>query len=458
MIPTKISIAISKLVRLTPYCVLILIAIYIWRINQLTPLWADDYCRVGNTTSIFKAAQIAYDRYLTLNGRFFVHFFNHLILGNYPNSLKYFNIINSTSFILLILVIFYLSYGRKPKGFHEAIYILLTFNLLFIATRGIGEVALWKSGSIGYLWGITLELVILVPLFLYLRGKKNPFPNRYWIWVYYLVSFAASTFIEHLSFSISAVFFYIILEHHLRGKFIPKYLKISTIIHMLGSLSLVISEGNFIKSSYQNIPSLNERILNNLSLLQPTIQGTLGWIFLLFLVLALANNTFVKYLKDSTLWLTLFLASMTFLMFVILPTEQPFIFRTAFPFETFVILAIIYLSSFLPKVAIFDITLFLILTVIAYGHGSVAYKNSLYINKQVQQRNLNIESSKKRGLSSVVVKGITFADMDYDNGSEFIFKYNYISDITKDSKNWKNSCYAKAMGLESITIQSISQE
>src|SRR3989344_757332 len=164
MISTKTNSQVAKVISFTPYFILFFIFLYIWKINQLTPLWADDYCRIGTATSVFKAIHTAYDRYFTWSGRFFVMFINYLVFGNYPVSINYFNFINSIFFGLLIFIIFVLAFGRKPKGIRDAIYMLLIFNLVFIGTKGIGEVALWKTGSIAYLWGVTLELAFLVPI------------------------------------------------------------------------------------------------------------------------------------------------------------------------------------------------------------------------------------------------------------------------------------------------------
>lgn len=444
----------AKIIKLAPYFVLLLIFVFIWKINKLTPLWAGDYCRIGNSTSIFEAVQKAYNRYFTLNGRFFTNTINYLVFGNYPYSIKYFDLINSVFFCLLIFIIFSIAFDRKPKGLRDAVWILLIFNLIFVSTKGIGEVALWKTGSIGYLWGVTLELVVLLPFLSYIRSLKNPFSNRYRIWGFYLVSFIASTFIEHLSFAISAVTSYILLELRLRKEPIPNFLKLSTFLHIAGGLILLFSKGNFEKSLLQNVPSLSENIISNFNLLQTITQGALGWILLVFFVLALTDHIFIKNLKRSIIWLIFALASMTFLFFVFLPTEQPLIYRIAFPFEVFMILAITYLADFLPKISIFEITLSLILIVISLGYGMAAYKNSIFVHRQIVQRNELIDSLKARGEYSITVPGISLLGMD-NSEREIISKYMYKSDLSQNPDSWINYCFAVANGLNQIVLPSV---
>src|SRR3972149_145397 len=219
----------SKLIKYSPYLVLFAIFIFIWKLNSLTPLWGDDYCRAGATTGIFEAVQKAADTYLTFNGRFFAHIINYLVFGNYPASLKYFNFFNSIIFCGLIFVIFNIAFSRKPRGLRDGLYMLFIFSLVFVGGRGIGEVVLWKTGSIGYLWGVSLELLFLMPFLLFIRGRILPRLNRFWISSFYLVSFVAATFIEHLSFAVSAVVFFILFTQELRKKSLPNFLKTSCI-------------------------------------------------------------------------------------------------------------------------------------------------------------------------------------------------------------------------------------
>lgn len=156
------SKSISKYV---PWLLLIIIFFFILQLNQLTPLWADDYCRMGSSLGISDAILKTIHAYSSWSGRVVTMFLTYFIMGNIPQSLIFFNMGNSIFFCLLIVAIFVLTYGRAPNQLRDGVIILLIFDLLFIGTKGIGEVALWKTGSIGYLWGVTLELTFLIPFF-----------------------------------------------------------------------------------------------------------------------------------------------------------------------------------------------------------------------------------------------------------------------------------------------------
>ena len=341
-----------------------------------------------------------------------------------------------------------IAFERIPKNLRDGLYILLIFDLVFIGTRGIGEVALWKTGSVGYLWGVTLELAILTPFFAYVRNKIYPFTNKYLILAFYFVSLIASMFLEHLSLAVSAVVLYICLDSKLNKKNIPKFLVVSLALHLVGTFLLIFSKGNFARALLEQTLPLSERIITNLNLFY--VQGTLGWVLVLFWIIALTNKLFLGNVRKSVIWLIFSLASITILSFAFSPTELSFNYRTAFPFEIFIILAIVYLAKFMPKIAIFEITILLILSVNTLGHGITAYKNSLNIHRQVSQRAEIIESLKKRGEDLLIVPRISLQNGNILNEPELINKYKYISDLRSDPNHWINTCYASAIGLNKI--------
>jgi hypothetical protein len=422
-----------------------------WRLNSLTPLWADDYCRLSNSTDIVRAAEGAYTTYLGWSGRFFVTFLNFMVLGNYPGSMTFFNILNAAFFCLLIFNIFYLSLGRIPKNLRDCLYVLLIFVLVFVGTRALGEVALWKTGSIGYLWGVTLELVFLIPFFSYARGQKLPSENKYLIWGFYFISFVASTFLEHLSIAVSAVALFICLRDYFQEKSsgLPKPLFISAALHIIGSLVLIMAKGNFVRSGIESLLPLNQRIINNFDF---SIEG-LGWVLITFWLMALINKSFITSLKKSTIWLSLALAALTIIAYCFIPAEMTFIRRVTFPFEIFFIIAIMHLVGFMPKVAIFEIGAFVVLLVLAFGHAMTAYRNTSYFNRAIKQRYEIIEAAKSRREYSVVVPPISWEHRDNPDWLVYVSKYNYITDISVDPSHWTNACFARALGVGSVAVE-----
>jgi len=89
---------------------------------------------------------------------------------------------------------------------------------------------------------------------------------------------------------------------------------------------------------------------------------------------------------------------------------------------------------------------------IALDHGATAYKNSNYIKGQVNQRSKLIDSLKESGENLLTLPKITTRGGEPLQGSEFIQKYIYISDITEDPKYWINTCFAQAVGVKEVNL------
>jgi hypothetical protein len=150
---------------------LLAIALFMYGLNNLTPLYSDDYAYcfffkeikgfdvfhlVTNISDIFHSQ---YNHYFTMNGRSIVHSIVQLFLGLLGKDV--FNIINSLVFICLIYLIYKLAVTEKEKTPQSIILLLLFFSLFFL-TNAFGETFLWLTGSVNYLWSATLMLVILL--------------------------------------------------------------------------------------------------------------------------------------------------------------------------------------------------------------------------------------------------------------------------------------------------------
>jgi len=93
------------------------------------------------------------------------------------------------------------------------------------------------------------------------------------------------------------------------------------------------------------------------------------------------------------------------------------------------------------------------LLTLSFGHGANLYKNSVEVNKKINERTRIINSSLKNGKLSLQFSKITTRIVPSYEGSEYIYKYLYISDITEDAENWKNTCFAQAFGLKEVTLK-----
>lgn len=432
----------------TPVVLLFGIFLFMSYLNIITPLWADDFCRIATSTTFPQAFATAVDRYINWNGRFFAHLSNYLVFGNIPSSLLYFNLLNSLFFTSLIYLIFKLVTGRVPRGYRDTLLLLLVFDLVFSATQGVGEIALWKTGSIGYLWGVVLELVSAIPLLHFVKNNEEKKLSTLEKFIYPAAAFAGSMFIEHMSLAFSAVFVFISYTIYSNKKKLSKTIVLVTALHLLGTVLLFSSKGNFLKATVYEMPlQLNQRIVNNLDTFAD--QTTLGWIFVLFWFVSMTNVNFFANLKKPFFWHLFAIGVGIILCFSILPTEQLFNFRRVFPFEIIAIMAIIFMAEMMPKSTIFEITLLSFLVVSIFGNGLSAIKEAQNISLQVESRNNLIATQIANGISNLRVPEINMISSPY-NQREIINKYNYKSDISSDPNHWTNTCFSKAHGIQSI--------
>ena len=357
-------------------------------------------------------------------------------------------------FCVLVYLIFYLSFGHKPGNFRDSLFLLFIFSLVFVCSKGIGEVVLWKTGSICYLWGVVFELSVLVPYFSFLRSGKKMRSNLFILVLFLVLCFVAATFIEHLSFAVSILLRMFLYEAAERKIEVPSVLKFAALAHWGGSLLLLLSKGNLMKSVQQTPLPLNLNFLSNVGELGQYLKGPLELVFIILFIVALSDSVFRENIKHSILWYLFFLATAIFLIFAFIPTEQPFNFRIAFPFEVVVIIAITYLSGFLPKIRLLELTILGILVTTIAVHGFTAYINAGLMRTQVNARAELIERMKKKGVKNISVVPVLWPTLWGSEAGEYISKYNYKSDITQDPLNWKNTCFAQAYGLESAVILS----
>jgi hypothetical protein len=132
----------------------------------MTPLSGDDYCRV-TPVSLVEPFAFAWRDYFVWTGRFIVTVITYVVTATGRSwSLLPFDILNALVFIALIRNVTELarwaagSCGASTRS-TAAIDMAFVGLLLWWLPRDIAEVALWKTGSIGYLWAVTGELWVM---------------------------------------------------------------------------------------------------------------------------------------------------------------------------------------------------------------------------------------------------------------------------------------------------------
>jgi hypothetical protein len=239
--------------------------------NIETPLWGDDYCYIM-PFSISKAFALAWRDYFDWTGRFFASAILYIAMAIGRSwSMIAFDLLNAVIFIALIRNVLALAQpaGEVPRSLlaraNDVVFVALT---LWWLPRTIGEVALWKTGAIGYLWAVTGELFVVRLVLAPGAG------NRWW---HIPFGFFIATFLEPLSLVISGLL--LARCFWLRRQRRPAPLGLAG-GHLAGTVFLLVAPGNFVRAATLAASSPLDRIVG--------VVGNLGSLFDLTWIVAVA--------------------------------------------------------------------------------------------------------------------------------------------------------------------------
>ena len=142
--------------------------------NLWTDLVADDYryffsyadeSRIESVADIFPS--MAAHRHI-MNGRVAAHFLVQLFLLLPPIVFK---LINSIVFLSLIWLVYSIA---RHGGEHNALGLLALFGCVWVLQPEFGQVFLWLTGAINYLWCAVLCLVFMLPYLDKLLHDREP--------------------------------------------------------------------------------------------------------------------------------------------------------------------------------------------------------------------------------------------------------------------------------------------
>lgn len=142
--------------------------------NLWTDLVADDYryffsyadeSRIESVADIFPS--MAAHRHI-MNGRVIAHFLVQLFLLLPPIVFK---LINSLVFLALIWLIYSIA---RQGGVHNALGLLTIFGCVWVLQPEFGQVFLWLTGAINYLWCAVLCLAFMLPYLDKLLHDREP--------------------------------------------------------------------------------------------------------------------------------------------------------------------------------------------------------------------------------------------------------------------------------------------
>lgn len=260
----------------------IIILLLFWQLNAQTPLLADDYEYAFIYTSPQEQAVSTSDlqpitnlndilvsqtsHYLKWGGRSVVHFIVQLFMMPSSPGKALFNFCNAVVFVILINLAIFHATGKNPLTFHGKNHHLLLklffiFGLWFLLPR-FGENVLWLTGSINYLWGITLILTFMIPYrYFFTTNKMMNWQQKLPHWltrsIFFIFGLLAGWTNESASFAL-IIFLAVIIFLDFKDKSIcfrhRPYNFPGAISGLIGALSgfcfMILAPGNFARATY----------------------------------------------------------------------------------------------------------------------------------------------------------------------------------------------------------------
>ena len=213
--------------------------------NRAMPFFADDFCRALGLGAA-DALRETLNEYRTWTGRLAVTFATYLLLGSPRAPSPLFDVLNSLAFLALtgLLAFAVRRFLAKPEPGADTAGLSRFSETLFVALAiwwlpwSIGETALWATGSIGYLWSATLELLVIVLVLLARRPVA--------FWALAPLAFLAGSLLETLGLAVTLFLGGVCLLRGREGRAMPW---VPLLAHALGLASTLAAPGNFARAA-----------------------------------------------------------------------------------------------------------------------------------------------------------------------------------------------------------------
>ncbi|HEV7264776.1 MAG TPA: DUF6056 family protein [Falsiroseomonas sp.] len=243
---------------------LLLLGLAVFAANLATPLWGDDWCRLGLPDVATVLARTA-EEYRGWTGRVGPLLLTYLALGpGRAVPIPLLEALNALAFLAILVLLLRLvahatGEAKAERSFAGSFATWLGAGLmLWWLPRTIGEVALWKTGAINYAWAVALALLLLERALAWSAAKQRPHGAS--VAGLALLSAFAATFLEPLAVMLTAMLCGLALLAWRRA--VPAAMALSALAaaHLLGTLVLLMAPGNFVRAAEAAVTSPAARI------------------------------------------------------------------------------------------------------------------------------------------------------------------------------------------------------
>lgn len=417
-------------------------------LNILNVPYRDDWCmKLANFSNIFS---LPFQFYMHFSGRFFLTFTQALIIY-LPHSI--FSIFN----ILVTLSLFYVLLRLATEKITLSRYTFaLAFGLIFMwFLHGFGEIMLWKTASIGYLWTGTGILAWLLP---YRRFALEDVNAPQWgvlkKWSFYCASFVVGNAIDNTGFCAALIASSALgYAHYFRKVFVPRYYIYAILCVFAGWVFLVAAPGNYIRAASvamftwkfiaQNMAwifrawgnplfslpvvyAIFKLLYDRQSVINCAFQIKLAYVFFFFAFLNMMPLVLVPIASRS-------FAGSYFLMLV------GYLILSFYWIDTYGERILLWLESYKKELSTGLCVCFLAL-MLSYANTLWSYGRSYIYYQSMMQ---TVQGAKNVGQKTVLFKRVESPYFDERN-------YRDRSGLTADPTHWTNKCFASCYGFDHV--------
>lgn len=431
-------------------------AMAFWLLNSLVPRFADDYCRYAEAFSVPAITTAVADDYQSWTGRVPVMLVNRTVFSLGDTGIMLFDCVNA---IMLALTLLLVIRRAHLKPVHVFASLSLLGFLLWFSPHRTGEFLLWKTGAIQYFWGCVIAAWVIKPQLDAVVWDKplNWHPLR--TAAYVGLALAGGAWLENLSAAVAAVWLLLLVQVIRQGKKnLPAPMTLGLAGWLAGTALLVAAPGNyqragtigFIDAWPTRLMGTAELMLKNISL------EVMACGLVLILLLMISNNRQTLPGRLSVAGYYLLIGGLSVLALVAAP-EPTWVGRVVFPFEFFLILALVQLfdpatlsTGKVQRAVVFACVLLSITTAASFGHTLMTYNR---LSAQEAQRGEILAMARSAGATGPVMlpplyfsDGLTTANGSVNQGAWFA------RDITPLPSHWRNACYARAHGVRAVVL------
>lgn len=456
--PSRGQRTLDELMKLMPYrriwiLMMILLGSYIYVVSSMTPLFADDLCRAQYFNGISDILGDLKDVYLYQTGRLPVIFVTKLLLWRGTAGLAIFNIANAVIFVTLLTVIFMHARLRLPSRASDSVLLAFALASLWFLTPTFGEVVLWKTGAIGYLWAVTANLLFIYPYRRMTAGHEFPFASLF-APIMLVCGVLAGACLENLTVVVTAAITLLTFIHFRQTGRTPTWAITGILGYVTGAAILIAAPGNYVRMArIGNAMPFDEKIFQLAEEIVRHYAGSYLIFILLIPVLAwfLDRETFRKNISSFILFTCLSFAAAG----AMAGAPVHFAGRVTFVSDVFALVGVCALIPETYKTTaskrLAGIAAAVTLTaLIASSFMPLTFYKSLH--EQDAERRLFIAQAKSRGLTQAHVQPYVLPDGSMAT-RESNHRWFYLRDISADSGDWKNLCSSQYYGLAKIALK-----